>query len=380
MKKEYLFTPGPTPLPPQVRQAMARQIIHHRTPAYRKVFQEVSELLKVIFKTKNEVLTFTSSGTGAMEASVVNLLSPGDKAVVVRGGKFGERFWEICQAYNIDTVNIDVEWGKAVNPDLIAEILKSDREISAIFTTLCETSTGVVNDIKTIGKIVRGYKAVLVVDAISGLCADDLETDKWGVDIAIAASQKGLMIPPGLAFLSVSPKAWAKIEKAKLPKYYFSFKKAKKALQNFDSPFTPAISLMVALREALILIKAEGIDEVLARHKRLARGIRTAVKALELKLLAPASPANTVTAVKVPEGIDGLELVKLIRQDYGVTIAGGQGKLKGKIIRIAHLGYITESDLMLAISVLEMALAELGYRFKLGSGLTAAEEIFSERM
>ncbi|MEA3560356.1 MAG: alanine--glyoxylate aminotransferase family protein [Candidatus Omnitrophota bacterium] len=377
MKKEYLLTPGPTPVPPQAREVMAREIIHHRTSGYRKIFQQVSELLKLVFKTKNDILTFTSSGTGAMEAAVVNLLSPGDKAIVVRGGKFGERFEEICRAYNITAINIDVEWGKAVNPDLIAGALDSDKQISAVFTTLCETSTGVVNDIQAIGSIARKYKAILVVDAISGLCADNLQTDEWGVDIAIAASQKGLMTPPGLAFISVSPKARERIEKSRLPRYYFDFKKAKKALEKFDSPFTPAISLMLALKEALELIKAEGIDNVLARHKRLSRAVKAAIKSLGLQMLAPDAPANTVTAVKVPEGIDGLQLVKIIREKYGVTIAGGQGKLKGKIIRIAHLGYMAEFDLIIGISALEMALAELGYKVKLGSGLAAAEEIFS---
>ncbi|MEA3328959.1 MAG: alanine--glyoxylate aminotransferase family protein [Candidatus Omnitrophota bacterium] len=378
MKKEYLLTPGPTPVPPQAREVMARSIIHHRTPAYRKVFQEVSGLLQTVFKTRNNILTFTSSGTGAMEASVVNLLSKGDKAVVVRGGKFGERFTEICRAYNVEAVNIDVEWGTAVNPELVSKALEADKEISAVFTTLCETSTGVVNDIKAIGKIVKQHKAVLVVDAISGLCADNLETDKWEVDVVVAASQKGLMTPPGLAFVSISPKAWKKAEKAGLPKYYFDFKKAEKGLQKFDSPFTPAISLMLALRQALELIKIEGVDKVLSRHQRLSRATRTAVKSLGLKLLAPESPANTVTAVRVPEEIDGSKLIKLIREKYGVTIAGGQAALKGKIIRIAHLGYINGFDLINGMMALEMALGELGYRFKLGSGLIAAEEILSE--
>ncbi len=378
MKKEYLLTPGPTPVPPAALEAMARPIIHHRTSGYQKIFQEVTELLKYVFKTKNDVLTFTSSGTGAMEAAVVNLMSSRDKALVVRGGKFGERFAEICQAYGIETENIDVKWGEAVNPNLIAEALDRNGDISSVFTTLCETSTGVVNDVEAIARIVKRHKAVLVVDAISGLAGDNLETDKWGVDIVVGASQKGLMIPPGLAFVSVSKKAWEKIEKSTLPRYYFDFSRTKKSLEKFNSPFTPAISLMIALRQVLRLIKEQGIDRILANNKRLARGVRAAVKSLGLELLAPGSPAGTVTAVKVPEGVDGLALVKIMREKHGITIAGGQGSLKGKIFRIAHLGYITDFDLITGISGLEMVLGELGYRFKLGAGVVAAEEVFSE--
>ena len=378
MRKEYLLTPGPTPVPPAALEAMARPIIHHRTSGYQKIFQEVTELLKYVFKTKNDVLTFTSSGTGAMEAAVVNVMSSGDKALVVRGGKFGERFAEICQAYGIETENIDVKWGEAVNPNLIAEILDRNEDISAVFTTLCETSTGVVNDVEAIAKIVKRRKAVLVVDAISGLAGDNLETDKWGVDIVVGASQKGLMIPPGLAFVSVSKKAWEKIEKSTLPRYYFDFSRTKKSLEKSNSPFTPAISLMLALRQVLKLIRQQGIDRILANNKRLARGVRSAVKSLGLELLAPGSPADPVTAVKVTEGVDGLALVKILREKHGITIAGGQASLKGKIFRIAHLGYITEFDLITGISGLEMVLGELGYRFKLGAGVVAAEEVFSE--
>ncbi len=378
MRKEYLLTPGPTPVPPAALEAMARPIIHHRTSGYQKIFQEVTELLKYVFKTKNDVLTFTSSGTGAMEAAVVNLMSSRDKALVVRGGKFGERFAEICQAYGIETENIDVKWGEAVNPNLIAETLDRNEDVSAVFVTLCETSTGVVNDIEAIAKIVKRRKAVLVVDAISGLAGDNLETDKWGVDIVVGASQKGLMIPPGLAFVSVSKKAWEKIEKSTLPRYYFDFSRTKKSLEKFNSPFTPAISLMIALRQVLNLIREQGIDRILASNKRLARGVRAAVKSLRLELLAPGSPADTVTAVKVPEGVDGLALVKILREKHGITIAGGQASLKGKIFRIAHIGSITDFDLITGISGLEMVLGELGYRFKLGAGVVAAEEIFSE--
>lgn len=375
MQKKYLLAPGPTPVPPEVLAAMAQPIIHHRTPEYREIFAEVNEGLKYVFQTKNDVLTFAASGTGAMEAAVANLLSPGDKALVVEGGKFGERFREIGEAYGVEVVPIKVEWGKAVELVLMRQKLKEEREIKAVFTTLCETSTGVVNDIKAMGEIVSGEEAVLVVDAISGLGAMELQSDDWNVDVVVAGSQKGLMIPPGLAFASVSEKAWKLAKESKLPKYYFSFLKAKESLDKTDHPFTPAISLVIALREALRKIREEGLENVLYRHARLARATRAAVTALGLKLFATEAPSNAVTAVKVPEGIDGVALVKNMREKYGVTIAGGQSQLKGKIFRIAHLGYADTFDLSVAISALEMALSELGYKVELGAGVKAAEEV-----
>ena len=375
MQKKYLLAPGPTPVPPEVLAAMARPIIHHRTPEYREIFAEVNEGLKYVFRTKKDVLTFAASGTGAMEASVANLLSPGDRVLVVEGGKFGERFREIGEAYGVEVVPIEVEWGKAVEPEVIRTKLKEEGDIKAVFTTLCETSTGVVNDVRAIGEIVKVEEAVLVVDAISGLGAVELRSDDWHVDVVVAGSQKGLMIPPGLAFVSVSEKAWKLARESKLPKYYFSFLKAKESLDKTDHPFTPAISLVIALREALRKMKEEELDNILCRHARLARATRAAVVALGLKLFAPEAPSNAVTAVKVPEGIDGVALVKNMRQKYGVTIAGGQSQLKGKIFRIAHLGYADTFDLTVAISALEMALSELGYKVELGMGMKAAEEV-----
>lgn len=380
MKKNYLLTPGPTPVPEEALRAMAEPIIHHRTPEYRKVFREVIASLRIVFKTKNDILTFTSSGTGAMEACVANLLSPGEKALVVKGGKFGERWEEICRAYNVDVVVVDVEWGEPLNPNLIGEELSESAggPIKAVFTTLCETSTGVIHDIETIAKLVGKHKAILVVDAISGLAADNLETDNWGVDVVVVGSQKGLMVPPGLAFISVSPKAWKMIDESKSPRYYFDFKKARKGLEKFESPFTPAINLMIALRESLRLINGEGIDNVLAKNKTLAEGVRGAMKALGLELFAPTAPSNAVTAVKVPEGIDGQKLVKLLSEKHGITVAGGQAHLKGKIFRIAHMGHITEEDLLFGISSLEKVLAELDHKFEPGAGVKAAKVAFAK--
>ncbi|MFH0838986.1 MAG: alanine--glyoxylate aminotransferase family protein [Candidatus Omnitrophota bacterium] len=371
LTKSYLLTPGPTPVPEDALLSMAKPIIHHRTPEFMEIFKEVSENLKYVFQTQYDVLVFTASGTGAMEAAVCNLLSPGDKAITVQGGKFGERWTEICRAYNITALPIDVEWGKAVNPKDIEALLKQHSDVQAVFTTLCETSTGVHVDVKTIAEMMKKYNAVLVVDAISGLGAVDIKTDEWGIDCVVAGSQKGLMIPPGLAFVSLSKKAWEKVEQSKSPKYYFDFKATKKAIEKTDTPFTPAITLVIALRETLRMMKQEGLDVVFSRHRKLANATRAAMKAMGLELFAPTAPSDCVTAVKVPAGIDGEKLVKLMRDKYGVGIAGGQAELKGKVFRIAHMGFIRDTDIVTAINVLTMALMEMGYKCDVASGINA---------
>jgi len=376
MRKNYLLTPGPTPLPPQVCEAMARPIIHHRTPQFQAILKEASEGLKYVFQTKNDVFILASSGTGAMEAAVINLLSPGDTALTIQGGKFGERWTQICKSYGINTDILDVEWGKAVEPGEIAKRLKANPKIKAVFTTLCETSTGVENDIKAIGAVVKGTNAALVVDAISGLGAIDLQADNWFCDIVVCGSQKGLMLPPGLGFVSVSPKAWKLAQASKSPKYYFDLKAAKKALDSTDTPFTPAITLIIALNEALKMIKQDSLEKIFLRHKKMAEATRAAVKALGLELFASAASSDVVTAVKVPEGVDGEKLVKTMRDAYGVTIAGGQAELKGKVFRIAHMGYIEEFDIIVGIACLEKVLHQMGYKFELGAGLKAAQEVF----
>ncbi|MDP2907535.1 MAG: alanine--glyoxylate aminotransferase family protein [Nanoarchaeota archaeon] len=376
MRKNYLLTPGPTPLPPQVCEAMARPIIHHRTPQFQAVLKEATVGLKYVYQTKGDVFILASSGTGAMEAAVVNLLSHQDTAITIQGGKFGERWTEICKSYGINTEIIDVEWGKAVQPCEIEKRLKANPKIKAVFTTLCETSTGVVNDIVAIGKVVKDTNAVLAVDAISGLGAIDLQTDAWFCDMVVSGSQKGLMLPPGLGFISVSQKAWKLIEGSRCPKYYFDLKAAKKAWEATDTPFTPAITLIIALCEALKMIKQDSLENVFLRHRKMADATRAAMKAIGLDLFAPTAASDVVTAVKVPQGIDGEKMVKTMRDTYGVTIAGGQAELKGKIFRIAHMGFIEEFDIIVSISCLEKVLAEMGYKFNLGSGVKAAEEVF----
>ena len=352
MKKNYLLTPGPTPLPPEICEALSRPVIHHRTPQFQLVLKEVSEGLKNVFQTKNDVFILTSSGTGAMEAAVVNLLSWGDKALVVQGGKFGERWTELCEAYGIKPIVIDVEWGKALDPAVLKEYLDKEPAIKAVFATHCETSTGVTFDIKGFGQALKDTEAALVVDAISGLGAIDLQMDAWNVDVVVSGSQKGFMLPPGLGFIAVSKKAWKLVEESQCPKYYFDLKAAKKAHDKTDTPFTPAIGLVIALNEALKMMKTEGLDNIFARHKKLADATRAAMLALGLELFSPSDASDGVTAVKVPGGIDGEKLVKVMRDEYGVTIAGGQGEMKGKLFRIAHMGYMSEFDIIICISCL----------------------------
>jgi aspartate aminotransferase-like enzyme len=376
MEKKYLFSPGPTMLPPGVLLKMAEPIMHHREPEFEKIFAEIREGLKYLFQTKNEVLIFTSSGTGAMEGAVSNILSKGDKALVIRAGKFGERWGEICNAYGIEFIPVDVEWGRAVNPRSIQEALETVPSVRAVYTQASETSTGVKHPIKEIAGIVRKYEdTIIVVDAITGIGVFDISMDEWGLDLVISGSQKALMLPPGLAFAALSDKAWKFAERSNLPKYYFDFKKELKSAQKNQNSFTPAISLFVGLRESLHLIQKEGLEAVFRRHERLAAATRAAVKALGLELYAPDSPSNALTAVKVPEGIQGAKLKALFFEKFGITVAGGQDRAKGKIIRIAHLGYYGKLDMVMVISALEMLLKEMGYAFELGTGVKAAEEI-----
>lgn len=357
MNKQYLLTPGPTPVPEEVQREMAKPIIHHRTPQYKEIFAAVNETLKKVFKTERDVITFTSSGTGAMEASVVNTLSKGDTVIVVRGGKFGERFAEICQAYGLNVVPIDIAWGQAPDPEVIRKTLAGNKQAKAVFLNLCETSTATVYDIKAIGAIIGKTDAILVVDAISGLGADEFKMDEWEVDVAVGGSQKGLMIPPGLAFCALSEKAWDRVSKANLPAYYLDIRKYKKSLSQSDVPFTPAITLVIGLKKALSIIENEGVDAYIDRHRQDAEYVRTEIKNMGLEVFSKA-PSYALTAVKVPQGIDGLNLIKVLKTK-AITFAGGQASLKGKIFRIAHMGGITRDDLKHALKILKETLSDL---------------------
>lgn len=377
MKKNYIMAPGPTEVPPVVLAAAALPIIHHRTSEYRQVLKEVSENLKYVFQTKNEVIIFPAAGTGAMEAAVVNLVSPGDKVLVASIGNFGDRWADIAKTYGAVVNLLAFEWGSSADPKKIDQELKKDPSIKAVFTTHSETSTGAANDIKAIGAVIKNYPAVLVVDAVSSLGALEFKMDEWSVDAVAVGSQKGLMIPPGLGFLCMSEKARGLAKNSKTPKYYFSYEKAlKKATEDKlpDTPYTSSVSLVMQLKEALRIIKAEGIENVWARHIRLAEAVRTAVKAMGLEIFATGIPNNAVTAVKMPGSLDSAELVKLIRQTYGIFLVGGQGKVKGKIFRIGHLGYAADTDVILAIAAVEMALTKMGHHVELGKGVKAAQE------
>ncbi len=374
MRHPYLMTPGPSPLAPQIREALGRDIIHHRTEEFRNILAEINEGLKYVFRTNEPVLTFASSGTGAMQAAVSNFLSSKDKALVVVGGKFGERWREICETFSVEVVSLDIEWGSPPSLEKISDILKKDSQVRAIYTTLCETSTATVYNIKEIAQLTKDKEILLVVDAISGLGQDVLETQAWGVDIVVAGSQKGFMLPPGLAFISLNKKAEEFLKQSDLPDYYFNVREALKSYQKNDTPFTPAVSLIRGLAEAIKIIKEEGIENRWEYFKKLSSATREALKSLGLKLFSK-SPSSSVTAVSV-EGLDTQEIVKRMRTKYGISIAGGQAHLKGKIIRIAHMGYINEQDMVMCLFCLEKVLNELGYKLEKGISLKTFQEVF----
>lgn len=379
MRKKYLLAPGPTPVPPEVLMSMAMPIIHHRAPDFIPVLDSAKKGLQWIYQTKNDVLILASTGTGGMVGSVNNFLSPGDKALVINGGKFGERWTKICKAYGINVEEIIVEWGFAVKPELVEGLLKKDPSIKAVFVQACETSTGAYHDIKGLGAIVRKYEnTILVVDAISALVAHDLRTDEWGIDVMVGGSQKGVMLPPGLAFVSISDKAWKMAEKSKSPRFYFNFKKERETLAKNQTNFTSAVSLIIGLNHALKMLMDEGLENVFKRHERLADAMRKAMVAIGLKLFTKESPSNSLTAVMAPEGYDGQLIYKNLREKYGITAAGGQDHVKGKIFRIAHLGYADTFDVITAVSGVEMVLKGMGYPVKLGSGVAVAEEILMQ--
>ena len=377
MKKFRLLAPGPTPVPPEVLLAMAQPVLHHRTPEFEALFAQARRALQWLFQTRREVLILAASGTGAMEGAVVNACSPGDRVLVIRGGKFGERWAEICQAYGLSVIPVEVPYGKAVDPQAVAAALRGEPSIAAVFVTHSETSTGVLHDLEAIAAIVRQTPALLVADAITSLGVVNLPTDAWGVDVVVAGSQKAMMLPPGLAFACLSDRAWAAVERARLPRYYFNFLVERKIQAKHQTAWTPAISLIAGLKAALDLLQAEGLSAIFARHERLARATRAAVTALGLDLFAE-RPSPAVTAVKVPEGVDGGAIVRVLRDKHGISIAGGQGSMQGKIFRIATLGYADAYDVLTGIAALEFTLAELGYPVRLGDGLRAAQNVLQK--
>ncbi len=369
--KYRLFAPGPTPVSEETALAMAQPIPHHRTETFEKVVAEVREGLKWLFQTKNEVLILASTGTGAMEGAVVNTLSKGDKAIVVDGGKFGERWWKICKAYGVEADIIKVEWGKAVDPKEIKQRLDKGG-YRAVFVQASESSTGTYHPIEEIANLVKTKDdCVFVVDAISALGAVNLPMDKWGIDVLITGSQKALGLPPGLAMVGFSDKAWKFSETSNLPKFYFDFRRELKNIEINTTAFTPAISLVLGLVQVLRKFREEGLENLFGRHARLAEATRQAMTALGLKLYS-SSPVNSLTAVCAPGGIDAQKIFKILQTKYNMTIAGGQDASKGKIFRIAHLGYYDDLDVVTVVAAVEGALSQLGHKFELGQGVGAA--------
>lgn len=376
MLKRYLLAPGPTPVPPEALLAMAMPIIHHRSPDFLPVIDSAKKGLQWLYQTKNDVLIICSTGTGGMVGSVNNFFSPGDKALIINAGNFGERWTKICKAYNLSVEEMKIDWGYAVKPEDVEKALKKDPSIKGVFVQASETSTGVYHDIKALASIVKKYEnTILVVDAISALVAHDLKMDEWGIDVMIGGSQKGVMLPPGLAFVGVSEKAWKFADKATSPKFYFNFKKEREALSKNQTNFTSPVTLIIGLNECIKILQKEGLGNAFARHAKLAHATREAVKAIGLEMFTKESPSNSVTAINAPKGFDGQEIYKNLRVKYGITAAGGQGQAKGKIFRIAHLGYADTFDVITAIAGVEMTLKGMGYPVKLGTGVAVAEEL-----
>jgi aspartate aminotransferase-like enzyme len=375
VKKHKLFTPGPTSIPEEVLLEMAKPIMHHRTEEFLSIAKEVFEGLKYLFQTKNDVLIMASSGTGAMEASIVNLFSKGEKIIVINGGKFGERFVEIGKAYGLNVVDVKVEWGKTLKKEELEKIIEENKDAKGVFVNLCETSTATHFDVKGYGEIVSKYEdIVLVVDAISSLGAVPCYMDEWKIDCLITGSQKAFMLPPGLSFISLSEKAWNKTKNSDLPKYYFDLKKYRKTLEKFDFPFTIPVSLIVGLKKSIEIIKGYTLEKIWEEHKKRAEATRRAIISMGLSLLS-SSPSDALTAILLPDGIDGDQIIKFIRKNYGISIAGGQDKLKGKIVRISHLGWQDEFDVLTAITALGIGLEKFGYKVDIGKGIEKAKEV-----
>jgi len=377
--KERLFTPGPTPLLMEAQLRALTMTLHHRTDAFRTVMRETIEMLKYYFNTRNDVIVFASSGTGAMEGAVSNLLSPGDRVLIGTAGKFGERWTQIAKAYGIESAVVEVPYG---HPVPISEMKKQLETglFRAVFIQATESSTGVRNDVQALGQIVSSLPdCCFVVDAITGLGTTDLRPDEWGIDIMIGGSQKATMIPPGLAFASVSEKAWKTFEKSKLPRYYFDYAKERKNLVKGESSYTPATSLVVTLHGALTYIKQLGLENLIGNAALLAEATREAATALGLTHFAASSPANAMTAINAPAGIESTKIVKDMRARFGAILTDGQGTMKGHMFRIAHLGYFDFLDLLALLGGLEITLQKIGAKVELGSGVRAAQIVYLRR-
>lgn len=379
MIKQYLLSPGPTPIPNEVALAMSETMIHHRTPQFNKVFEEARQGLKALFGTKGDVLILASSGTGAMEAAVSNLFSPGDKVLVINGGKFGERWLNIANAFGLDPIEVKVEWGQAVKVDAVEKQLKLHPDIQSVMLQASETSTTVLHPVKEIANLTKNGPLFLV-DGVTAVGVLPVPLDEWGIDALVTGSQKALMLPPGLGFIALSERAWQKTKKAKLPRFYFDLNLERKNQAKGSGAFTPAVSLIFGLRASLNMMAREGFDRVYARHARLARATRAAATAMGLKLLAPDSPSPAATGIFLPDGLDADKVLDYLRDQMGIILAEGQDQLKGKAIRIAHVGYMGAFDVITAIAALEMALRKFGAEIPFGRGVAAAQEVLMEAL
>jgi serine---pyruvate transaminase len=374
--KKRLFTPGPTPVPEEVMLRMAAPLIHHRHPEFRTLFHRVNENLRYVFQTTEPVVTLNSSGTGGMEATFVNLFSPGDTVIAVNGGKFGGRWVQMPRTFGLNAIEIHIEWGKAVEPSRIADELRRHPEAKAVYLTHSETSTGSAIDLKAIAKTIRSSSdALICVDGITSVGAHELRFDEWGIDACVTGSQKGLMIPPGLAFVALSRRAKEAIGRSTMPRFYFDLLRALRSIETDDTPWTPAISLIVGLDAALQKIREETIESVWDRHHRLAMALRAGVEALGLKLFSE-TPSYAVTPIWLPESLEWKKFSRALKIENGITVAGGQGDFTGKIFRIAHLGYFDELDMVAVIAALERALKTCGYPVVPGAGVTAVQKAF----
>lgn len=375
MRKPRLMTPGPAPVPEDVLLELARPVIHHRSAEAKEVVVACVAGLKSVFQTRHDVLILTASGTGAMEAAAVNTVQPGKKAIVLNAGWFAQRWGAVCKAYGIAPIMLDTEWGQPVDPAQVENALAQHPDAECVMGTLSETSTGTGHPVEAIGRIVADTPAVFAVDGISGVGAMECRMDAWGIDLLCVGSQKALMLPPGLAFVGVSPKAWAKIDAFDSHSFYFNLKLARKKMLDFDTPFTPAHTLLLGLRTALKRIEAEGLENVWQRHKVMSEACQAGVVALGLDLFS-ARPAEGLTAFMVPPGLKDADIRGKLAERFGITTVGGQDKLKGKIIRVGHMGYMDELDVISGLAALEMVLADLGYDVEPGRAVTAAQQVF----
>lgn len=378
--KNYLLAPGPTAVPAEVLLALAAPTIHHRTPEFEKVVGAIREQLRQVFQTAEDVLVLAASGTGAMEAAVTNTLSPGDPVLCVNGGKFGERWLKMCRAYGLDVEELAVEWGRAVDPAAVEAALRRRPGTRAVLVQASETSTTVLHPIEPIARLTRERDTLLLVDGITAVGVTDVPMDRWGIDVLVSGSQKAFMLPPGLAFIALSERAWRAADQALLPRFYFDLKRERDNLRKNTTAYTPAINLMYGLARSLAMILEEGLPEVFARCDRLARATRAGAEAIGLELVAKESPSPAVTGVFTPPGVDGGALQKYLRYSLGVEVAGGQDQFKGRILRIAHLGFTGEFDVITALAALELALSRFLPEVAFGRGVGRAQAILAEAL